>query len=219
MLINLLKRKYYFLLICLLAIGYYGKAQDTQPFFGEGQKIRNRHSVGIGIGHINEWRTIASSLFNTDNVGLTININYNFKISENWDMQALLHFDVVNESDISVFGVKSTFLSNAYHLTVSRRVINFKKAHIRTFVGFIFLDELNATIFYKQNANGDIVAQLSDVQKYNTPYTSFGIEYICQLNGQFDTGLRLNGYYDFIGFGRTDITAFIRWNFLRKNKY
>lgn len=188
---------------------------ECQSYFNNGGNIdetRSRHSLGIGIGYLKEWRmNNFDSRFYTPNQGISAALNYNFQVSDHWTLQSFIHFDQVNEDDLS-----KTYINSAYHFTVARDLLKIDKNIIRIFAGFSFIDEIGYNTTYSEDSNGNFTVRFFNVRKYNTPFASFGIEYLNSITKRFDIGLRLNPYYDFINFGRTDFTGFLRMNLGKK---
>jgi len=122
------------------------------------------------------------------------------------------HFDRVREFDLG-----KVYWSNAYHFTVSRNILTFRNNQLNIFAGFIFLDYLDYGLIVNRNSNGDVLdLALLYEDIFNTLFSSFGLEYSNPISKRLGIGIRANFFFDFIGFGRTDINAFIRWNFLKK---
>jgi hypothetical protein len=167
----------------------------------------NRHSIGFGLGRLSEWTKKNSSRFYTANKGIALYLNYNYQISEFWLLQAFIHLDQVQEYDLN-----NTYTNGAYQITVSRKLIGNESNELFLFGGFSFVDEVTYMTSYAEDGNGNYTVRFFNVEKYNTPYANFGIEYVHGIPQKLQLGLRLNNYNDFIGFGRTDFTGFLRFN-------
>ena len=204
----LIKIKFISFILLGLCFVSQNEAQSQVPTgsFSQQESI-NRHSFGLGVGKLKEWRTENTSRFYTPNSGIAFYTNYNYQISKLWILQAFVNLDYVTESDLN-----RTYLNGAYQTTLARRLIKFEENKLFVFGGVSFIDEVNYMTSYANDGNGNYTVNYFNIEKYNTPYASFGIEYSHEVSEKLNLGLRVNNYYDFIGFGRTDFSGSVRFN-------
>ncbi|MCO6357716.1 hypothetical protein [Roseivirga pacifica] len=165
-----------------------------------------KHSVGVGLGPFKEWRVNPSSQFYTPNKGVSLYVNYNFKWTKNWVVQAIFHFDYVNEMDL---GEKS--FKPAYQASIGREIFIGQNRRITPLIGFAFVDEWDYGLIVTKDQNGNPLSiEYLYVDVYNTPYANIGMEYVERISQYLDVGVRVDMFYDFYGFGRSDFTGFLR---------
>jgi len=88
-----IKRVKHIISLCFgLIVSQQGIAQDDLGLLKEDDRIRGRHSIGLSVGHIDEWDEEFFSEFYTPNKGTSFNINYSYSLSSKWKINALLSF-------------------------------------------------------------------------------------------------------------------------------
>ncbi|WP_420385434.1 hypothetical protein [Roseivirga sp.] len=204
--------KFIFIFTLLMTFGLTLSGQSYFSLPKIQDETSSKHSIGIAIGRLREWRfKNVDSQFYTPNNGTSLALNYNYQIASYWTIQMLIHFDRVREQDL-----RKIFFNNTYNLTLARNLLKERDNEIRVFLGFAFIDEIGYDVSHPGTNGPNLQVSFINIRKYHSPYTSFGIEYLTSLSKQVSIGFRLNTYYDLINFGRTDILGFIKMRLSKK---
>jgi hypothetical protein len=170
-------------------------------------------TLSYNVGAIKEWKVNTPNSCVLPNTGLSNAISFSSFVSENWFVMGTLHLDVISDKTLN-----DHYAAGSYQISMGRTLLKRDIHKISTNIGVALTQELLVSYQCLDLGNGPEPSNFSNKRMHSTFFSLVGLEYEQKISGQWSLGLRVDNYYDFVGFGRTDFTGFLRFNLLSKKE-
>jgi hypothetical protein len=175
--------------------------------------IFKKATLSYNVGAIKEWRVNTLNSCVLPNTGISNAISFSSFVNENWFMMGTLHLDVISDKTLD-----DRYAAGSYQISMGRTLFNRGINKISTNVGIALTQELLVSYQCLDLGNGPEPSNFSNKRMHSTFFSLLGLEYEQKISGQWSLGLRVDNYFDFVGFGRTDFTGFLRFNLPSKKE-
>lgn len=198
------------LVLLILLSAHCLNAQDEKKIsrlFHKGLRITS------GFGYMKELKNdrvsfgMPSKELSSPNSAFITWISLSYNQSKGWFLQSSLDFEHIDETDLN-----KKFWLRSLHFSVGKQVLWAGK-DIRLFTGLSTVKRIGLTGAFTQLPSGQITYKLSEGQTTGFLFPHLGTEFLSDISGSFQLGLRIKVISSLNDFGRIDISGFLSYSF------